>query len=73
MVLYYTKFEKYARKTFPTMMNIQHENIERNGDVYVLWIYISDLVNGGPNNKKKMNFVIKENDFDDFVMSFSVI
>lgn len=65
-------FEEYAKKTFPKMMNIEHENIERNGDVYVLWIYISDLVNGGPNDKKEMNVVIKENDFNDFVMSFSV-
>ena len=66
-------FEKYAKETFPQMMNIEHYNIERNGDVYVLWIYISDIINGGPNDKKEMNVVIKENDFNDFVMSFSVI
>lgn len=65
-------FEKYAKETFPKMMNIEHDNIERNGDVYVLWIYISDLVNGGPNDKKEMNVVIKENDFNDFVMSFTI-
>lgn len=66
-------FEEYAKKTFPKMINVEHENLERNGDVYVLWIYISDLVNGGPNDKKAMNVVIKENDLNDFVMSFSVI
>ena len=66
-------FEEYAKKTFPRMMNIQHDNIERNGDVYVLWINVSDLVNGGPNDKKEMNVVIKENDFNDFVISFSIV
>ena len=66
-------FEEYAKKTFPKMINVEHENIERNGDVYVLWIYISDLINDGPNDKKAMNVVIKENDLNDFVMSFSVI
>lgn len=66
-------FEEYAKKTFPKMINVEHENIERNGDVYVLWIYISDLINGGQNEKKAMNVVIKENDLNDFVMSFSVI
>lgn len=68
-----SEFEEYAKKTFPKMMNVEHDNIERNGDVYVLWIYISDLLNGSPEGKKEMNVVIKENDFNDFVMSFSVI
>lgn len=67
------EFQKYVEETFPTMMNIEHENIERNGDIYVLWIYISDLVNGGPEDKKEMNIVIKEDDLNDFVLSFSVI
>ena len=54
------------------MMDIEHENIERNGDVYVLWINIADALNGKPGEKKQMNVVIKENDYNDFVMSFSV-
>lgn len=66
-------FESYAEKTFPTMMNIEHENIERNGDVYVLWIYMSDLLNGGSEDKKPMNVVVREDALNEFVLSFSVI
>ena len=66
-------FVQYAKKTFPNMINIQYTNIERNGDIYVLWINISDLLNGGANDKKEMNVVIKENGLNDFVLSFSVI
>lgn len=66
-------FIEYVQKTFSEMSNIEHENIERNGDVYVLWIYITDALNGKPGEKKEMNIVIKENDYNDFVMSFSVI
>lgn len=67
-------FTKYVQKTFPEMATIKHENIERNGEVYVLWIEIADVLNGGPNDEKKeMNIVIHENDYNDFVMSFSVI
>lgn len=66
-------FTSYAEKTFPTMMNIEHENIERNGDVYVLWIYMSDLLNGGPDDKKPMNVVVREDALNEFVLSFSVI
>ena len=58
---------------FSEMMDIKHENIERNGDVYVLWITINDAINGKPSDKKNMNIVIKENDYNDFVISFSVI
>lgn len=66
-------FSQYIQNTFSEMSDIEHENIERNGDVYVLWICITDTINGSPNDKKEMNVVIKENDYNDFVMSFSVI
>lgn len=66
-------FTEYVQNNFSEMSNIEHDNIERNGDVYVLWIYISDALNGKPGEKKKMNIVIKENDYNDFVLSFSVI
>lgn len=65
------EFVGYVQKTFSDFAVIEYENIERNGDVYVLWVDISDAVNGKPGEKKEMNFVIKENGFNDFVMSFS--
>ncbi len=67
-------FTQYAQKTFPEMPVIEYENIERNGDVYILWITIDDALKGGPNTEKqKMNVVVRENDYNDFEMSFSVI
>lgn len=66
-------FTKYAQKTFPELAEIKYENIERNGDVYVLWIEIIDVINGVSDERKKMNIVIRENDYNDFEMSFSVI
>lgn len=67
-------FTEYAQKTFPEMAEITYENIERNGDIYVLWIGIADVLNDKrTDEKKKMNIVIQEKDYNDFVMSFSVI
>lgn len=67
-------FTHYVQKAFPKMIGVEHMNIERNGDVYVLWINIEDLLNGKPTDEKQeMNIVIQENDYNDFVMSFSVI
>lgn len=68
-----TEFSEYITKTFSEMSNINHINIERNGDVYILWIEITDAINGNANDKKEMNVVIQENYYNDFVMSFSVI
>lgn len=65
-------FEKYAKKTFPTLCSIEHTNIERNGEVYVLWVKLSNAL-GGKDTAVEMNFVIQENDLNDFVMSFTVI
>lgn len=66
------EFEKYAKNTFPTLCNLEYTNIERNGDVYVLWITLSDTL-AGKDSAVEMNFVVQENDLNDFVMSFTVI
>ena len=67
------EFENYAKKTFPRMISVDHKNFERNGSVYVLVIDISDSLSASDSSKKEMKFVIKENDINDYVMSFSVI
>lgn len=65
-------FEVYAKNTFPTLCSIENTNIERNGDVYVLWVNLSDAL-AGRESTIEMNFVVQENDLNDFVMSFTVI
>ena len=68
----FDEFEKYAKSTFPSLCNIEYTNIERNGDVYVLWITLSDSL-AGKDSAIEMNFVVQENDLNDFVISFTVI
>jgi hypothetical protein len=60
-----SSFEEYAKSKFPT-------NFERNGDVYVLWVTLSNPL-GSKDSGIEMNFVVQENDLNDFVMSFTVI
>lgn len=64
-------FEEYVKNNFSKMMDIDYTNFERAGDVYVIWMTITDAINGGPNSGKEINFVIKENDYNDFELSFS--
>ena len=53
------------------MFSVEHTNIERNGDTYILWVNIADSLNG-KNTKTEYNFVIRENELNDFELSFSV-
>lgn len=75
---YFPTFEdyfEYAKEKYPfDLIAVEYDNIERNGDIYVLWVTIVDPISGNPTaeDKLKQNIVIKENDFGDFVLSFSV-
>ena len=63
-------FEKYAKEKFPKIMSLEHTNLERNGEIYVAWVTVYDLMKS-KSEGVEMNFVIKENELNDFVLSFS--
>lgn len=65
-------FETYIKEKFPKFISLDHTNCERNGEIYVLWTTMSDVLITSY-NAVEMNFVIKENALNDFVLSFSVI
>ena len=65
------EFEEYCKSNFSSMPDVKYENFERNGDLYVVWITIEDSINGRQNAGKDMNFVVKENGFNDYELSFS--
>lgn len=66
-------FEEYCKLYFPNMMEIENNNIERINNIYVLETTINDLINGNKSTGKiGLYFVIRENDFNDFDISFSV-
>lgn len=68
------EFKQYVDKNFKNnMLGVTYDNIERwgnnkTGNMYVIWITVADVMNG----KKETNFVIIENDYNDYEMSFSV-
>lgn len=64
-------FESYAKTKFSSRVSVEYTNIERNGDIYVLWVNINNSLKS-KSEAREINFVIKENALDDFVLSFSV-
>ena len=67
----FNEFEEYAGAKFPKMAAIDYTNFERNGDLYVLWTRFSDSL-GSKDSYKDIRFVVKENDLNDYELSFSV-
>ncbi len=66
------KFEVYAKTKLPSRLSVEYTNIERIGDIYVLWVKLKNPI-GTEQTEVEMNFIVKENALNDFVMSFSVI
>lgn len=64
-------FKDYAKKRFYSEISVEYENIERAGDIYVVWANMTNLL-GKSTNKDSINFVIKENDLNNYEISFSV-
>ena len=51
-------------------MSLEHTNLERNGEIYVAWVTVYDLMKS-KSEGIELNFVIKENELNDFELSFS--
>ena len=65
-------FEEYAKQKFPSMADVAFTNIERNNNIYVLWVTITDAINGTKDSGVEYHFVIEEKDINDINLAFSV-
>ena len=63
--------EEYIKKYFPKETSVKYNNMERLGDIYVLDLEIKDILSSDPNDFD-CYIVVKENDYNDFELSFSV-
>lgn len=66
------EFENYVKKLYTKTVGFSYNDIDRQGDIYVLLIDVMDT-NKKTSDKKSQRVVIKENNFNDFVLSFQVI
>lgn len=64
-------FKKYAEEKFPqTLIAVEYNNIERQGQYYILFITIKTPLNVDYSMDQK--FILIENGFNDFKISFDV-
>lgn len=67
-----SQFEEYIKNEYPQFIGIQYENIDRQGTYYILTVYIYDAVAEIIESYVEQKFVIYENEFGEFVLSFQV-
>ena len=65
-------FINYAKKLYPKSVAFSYNDIQRQGYVYVLIIDVIDT-SKSTENRKSQRIVIKEDGFNNFVLSFQVI
>lgn len=63
----------YVKKTYPPIMSIRYENIERQGEYYILTVLIRSSVDPNGFTPLRQRFILHENGFDEFELSFQVI
>lgn len=65
-------FSKYMKEFWPKETSIKYNNMERLGNIYVLEVEVTDILNRKNANDFECYVVIKENYYDDIELSFSV-
>lgn len=65
------EFEEYVKKKYPQFMKLEYESIERQGEYYIVSVLISSEI-ASDNPTIQQRFVLHENDFNDFEISFQV-
>ena len=63
----------YIEKTYPKSWALQYEDITRQGEIYVLKLNILDLIQATDESKKEQRIVIREDNYNDYVLSFQVL
>lgn len=68
----YDEYVQYVKSFYPSLFAVKYDDISRQGDLYILRLKIIDAHSSNENNEVVQRFVFKENDYDDFVLSFQV-
>lgn len=65
-------FENYAKSYYPRFFGVQYDDVDRYNDTYVLRLKIVDYKASEEDSEKIQRVVVREYDYNNFVISFSV-
>lgn len=67
-----SSFEQYVKEHYPEYLGVQYEDIERQGEYYILTVLIYNSLNEPIEEYVEQKYVIYELDFGEFALSFQV-
>ena len=65
------EFEKYVKQKYPDFMSVEYNDMSRQGEYYIQTVNIYNLLTNEI-IEKEQKYIIKENNFLDYVLSFQV-
>ena len=68
----YQDFEKYVTSYYPKFFGVEYDDVDRYTDTYVVRIKIKDFQAEEGSEEKIQRIVVREYDYNNFVLSFSV-
>ena len=73
---YFPTFEDYKKYikecNYPELLSIDYKNIMTQGYYYIVTVGIGDLLSKSNTTNYEMKFIVKENDYNDFYISFQM-
>lgn len=61
------KFESYVKEKYPEIISVDYVNFKREGKYYIISVKILDI---STNESFEQKFILREYDYDNFVLSF---
>lgn len=65
----YEKFVSYAKEKYPLSCMLSYGDLQREGELYIIEVTIEEVFS---DKAFTQTFIIKENDFNDYEIAFSV-
>lgn len=66
-------YEKYIKNNnYPEMLSIDYDTITIRGNYYIVTVKIGDMLNNSDTIKQEKTFVLKEEDYNDYYLSFKL-
>lgn len=67
------EFTKYVQSLYPSVMAIKYDDIDREGNIYIITAVIDNAFSTDQSEQFKQRIVVKENNYNEYVLSFQVI
>lgn len=67
------EFTKYVQKIYPSVLVINYDDFDRQGDIYITTVIVDDAFATDKTKQFSQRIIVQESDYNKYVLSFQVI